>query len=136
MQIRSESNKALHAHLENVVFEGNVCGQDGGALNVRGSKATATVKNCVFKDNEAVDGGAAIRLNAGGNAVLDGCTVKDNKAGSGGGSAIHTGGKNWPISITSIWHSLLLYCRILCLSPARPIPTPFPPTWHATRTSF
>ena len=81
VQVRSESSKVVKAHFENVVFAGNVCGQDGGALNVRGSKATVTVKNCLFKENEAVNGGAVYVT---GNTVeMIDCQFKNNTASMG-----------------------------------------------------
>ncbi len=90
IQVRSESNKTPVVYLEKVWFEGNTCGQDGGAINVRGSAGQLTANNCTFKNNSALNGGAVYAT--GGTVDLLHCTFAFNDATNGG--AVYVNGGN------------------------------------------
>ena len=112
------------AHLENVLFENNTSGRDGGVVNVNGANASMTIENCIFRKNTAATGGAVyvykgnvtitdsvfeentatdasggnIRLNAA-TVSMDNCTMTGNIGKNSGGSAIHAGGGNCLVTL-------------------------------------
>ena len=89
-------------YIENVVFQGNTAGGQGGALcAVYGGPDLA---NCLFSENEAPVGGA-ISSRYGANLVLANCTFRGNSA-STQGSALYL------MNATSEWTNSICYFNL------------------------
>ncbi len=73
--------------IRNCIFENNIGGQWGGALDVRNSSASNSPKiiNCTFVGNSASGGGGAVSTYSAAPIFIN-CTFYNNSAGSFGGA--------------------------------------------------
>jgi predicted outer membrane repeat protein len=76
--------------LNRCLFEGNVAGDDGGAVHVQG--ASLIVSDSTFTDNEANDEAGALRQKDAGTTTVTNSHFLGNVAVNGGGGAIEING--------------------------------------------
>jgi len=68
-------------------FDGNTALDDGGALSVSGSGASASLTNCFLANNRAVNSGGGAHFTLNGSGLFQNCTVVSNgvQVSNGGG---------------------------------------------------